>query len=70
MKTRHAILAAIFGLVALGGCGGGGKTVKAQDTTTISVGQEMVDLQRALNEGAITQVEYDVIRQALLRRSK
>jgi len=41
-----------------------------QGTTTITTGQEMQDLQRALAEGAITQNEFDTIKEALLRRSK
>ena len=70
MKTRHAILTAIIGFSALAGCGGGDKSVKVQETTTITIGQEMLDLQRAQKEGAVTSVEYEAIRRALLRRYK
>lgn len=55
-------------LAALGGCGGGAD-VKVQGTTTISKGQELSDLQRALTEGAITQREYDEVRKKIINRS-
>lgn len=51
--------------LALGGCGG---DTYVQGTTTVSKGQELTDLQRALNEGAITQAEYDGLRAKLMRR--
>lgn len=70
MNTRHAILAAILGSALLAGCGGGDAYVQVQGATTITTGKEMQDLQRALNEGAITQKEYDTVKQTLLRRTK
>jgi len=39
-----------------------------QGTTTISKGQELTDLQTALNEGAIDQKEYDALRKRILAR--
>jgi hypothetical protein len=70
MNISKAILAAVIGFSALVGCGGGDSYVQVQGTTTVTMGQEMQDLQRALNEGAISQKEYDQIKGALLRRSK
>lgn len=70
MKKSHVILAALVGFASLAGCGGGDANVKVQGSTTITTGQELQDLQRALAEGAITQQEYDKIKEALLRRSK
>ena len=69
VRTKVRILAPIglVLLVALGGCGGG-TDVKVQGTTTISKGQELSDLQRALKEGAITQSEYDGLRKKILSR--
>jgi len=70
MQKSYVILAALIGFASLAGCGGGDANVKVQGTTTITAGQELQDLQRALAEGAITQDEFDTIKKALLRRSK
>lgn len=70
MQKNHVVLAALIGFASLAGCGGGDANVKVQGTTTITAGQELQDLQRALAEGAITQNEFDTIKEALLRRSK
>ena len=69
MRSRVRILLPI-GLVllaALSGCGGS-TNVKVQGTTTISKGQELSDLQRALAEGAVTQNEYNTVRKKILQR--
>ena len=70
MNKSYLIIAALVGFASLAGCGGGDATVKVQGTTTITTGQELQDLQRALAEGAITQDEYDTSTKALLKRSK
>lgn len=70
MNKSYLIIAALVGFASLAGCGGGDANVKVQGTTTITTGQELQDLQRALTEGAINQNEYDTIKKALLQRSK
>lgn len=67
MKTTIILPAAFLALAILAGCGGD-TYVKVEGTTTISKGQELTDLQRALNEGALTQGEYDSLRSRILRR--
>jgi hypothetical protein len=67
MKTPILLPAALLSLALLGGCGGD-TYVKVEGTTTISKGQELTDLQRALNEGAITQGEYDSLRTRIMKR--
>jgi hypothetical protein len=49
---------------SLQGCGGGGSKTTVNSTTT---GQELTDLKRALDEGVITQKEYDKKRNEILR---
>ena len=61
-----AVLAALT-CVLPAGCGGD-TYVKVQGTTTISKGQELADLQRALDEGAIDQRDYDRLRERILDR--
>jgi uncharacterized membrane protein len=58
---------AIAGLVTLSltlaGCGGGDTTVKAETTTT---GQELMDLKKAYEAGAISEREYEKQREKIL----
>jgi len=68
MNSKHRILTAAFlGLVALAGCGSDPK-VTVSGTTSISKGTELTDLQSALSAGAITQLEYDKLREKILKR--
>jgi hypothetical protein len=52
---------------SLQGCGGGGAhTNTTVDATT--TGQELTDLKKALDQGIITQREYDKKREEILKR--
>jgi hypothetical protein len=42
--------------------------VTVTGTTTVSKGQELTDLQRALEAGAISQADYEKVRAKILRR--
>lgn len=46
--------------------GGGGKTTIIRPT----IGQELVDLEKAVNSGAISEQEYIDLRRKILRRSR
>lgn len=67
MKKTLIVPAALAALVLLAGCGGD-TNVRVEGSTSISKGQELTDLQRALNEGAITQSEYDTLRSRIMKR--
>lgn len=67
MKMTLIVPAALAGLVFLAGCGGS-TNVKVEGASSISKGQELTDLQRALGEGAITQSEYDTLRARIMKR--
>ena len=49
------------------GCGGGGAEVKSEVTTT-TVGQQLIDLKKALDAGAINQQEYEQQRKKILNQ--
>lgn len=66
LRATTLIAATVFASAVLFGCGG--DTYVNPGSTTISKGQELTDLQRALNEGAITQGEYDTLRTKIMRR--
>jgi hypothetical protein len=51
---------------AIAGCGGGDADVKSVTTTT-PTGQQLVDLKKKLDAGAITQDQYDTERARLLK---
>ncbi len=51
--------------VPLLGCGGGGATNTVHNTT-VSKGQQLLDLKQALDAGAISRSEYDKERSRIL----
>lgn len=67
IKSPIGTIAALLAAMALAGCGGD-TYVKVQGTTTISKGQELIDLQRALSEGAISKDDYERVRAKIVSR--
>jgi hypothetical protein len=65
MLLKNAILAVALTLAAtsLTACGGGDSEIKATTTTT---GQELLDLQKAYESGAISKEEYEEQREKIL----
>jgi hypothetical protein len=49
------------------GCGGGGAELKS-NTTTTTVGQELMDLESAYKKGVITEKEYNSAKKKILER--
>lgn len=58
------IIAAVLITGLLAGCGGGGAKVT---NTTVSEGQELIDLKRAFDLGVITEKEYEAERKKILK---
>ena len=60
---------AVCGLLLLGvaACGGGGAEVKSEVSTT-TTGQQLMDLKKAVDSGAMTQQEYEKERKKILER--
>jgi hypothetical protein len=70
MKTEFLLALALAAPLAITGCASSSKAnVTVTGTTTISKGQELTDLQRALDEGAISQRDYDRVRAIILKRA-
>ncbi len=67
--TKKLVLLAVCGflVISLGACGGGGAEVKSEVTTT-TVGQQLIDLKKALDAGAINQQEYEQQRKKILNQ--
>jgi hypothetical protein len=69
MNSKWIVVLAAVACTGLAGCGSSSKAnVTVTGTTTISKGQELTDLQRALAEGAIGKSDYDRVREKILRR--
>ncbi|RPI09335.1 MAG: SHOCT domain-containing protein [Zetaproteobacteria bacterium] len=64
---RTLIILALCGLFLFGvaACGGGGADVRSEVSTT-TVGQQLMDLKKALDSGAITKDEYEKERKKIL----
>ncbi|HEY5733307.1 MAG TPA: hypothetical protein VIU36_00945 [Gammaproteobacteria bacterium] len=67
MNIKLWIPATALAVALLSGCGGG-TDIKVQSSTSISKGQELTDLQRALDASAIDQKDYDKLRKIILKR--
>lgn len=66
--VQYICVAGLFvAALAVGGCGGGGAQVRSELYST-TVGQELIDLQKARDRGAISQEEYEKQRKKILER--
>lgn len=67
--TRILPVLVLAACLSLSGCGSSSKaSVTVKGTTTISKGQELVDLKKALDEGAISPRDYEKVRAIILDR--
>jgi len=66
MRLRTLSIVSLVALASiLPGCGGGGAKVDS-DITTTTKGQQLMDLKKALDTGAINQKEYEALRKKVL----
>lgn len=69
MRSARTILVSAL-LVALAGCWGGGADVRNSNSNrSTTVGQELIDLQKAFDQGLISEREYQRTRRQILRRA-
>jgi hypothetical protein len=68
MKIRLDVWVVMVAMtVALAGCGGGGAKVHSE-VTTVTTGQQLIDLKNALDSGAMSKDEYDRERRKVLSK--
>lgn len=67
MKKLSSVAAMLLLAVGLSACGGGGADSSTTVTTT-TVGQQLTDLKKALDAGAINQNEYESQRKKILNQ--
>ena len=65
MNTAAKLLIVLSATAMLTACGGGDSAVKSEISTT-TTGQQLIDLKKALDAGAINQSEYDKQRKKIL----
>jgi hypothetical protein len=67
--SRNLVLFSVCCLLLLGAaaCGGGGAEVRSEVSTT-TTGQQLMDLKKALDSGAMTQQEYEKERKKILEK--
>ena len=70
MNTTVKWLAGLALVLSLGACGTSKSVVTVQEATGITKGQELVDLQRALKDGALTTREYEALRRVIMDRPR
>lgn len=63
------MLSALVFAGGLAGCGGGSAEVKST-TRTSTLGQELMDLDKAYQQGAITEEQYKKAKETLLKNQK
>jgi len=70
---RKGIILALAGTIimcfTLTGCGGGGAKVESS-VSTQTLGQQLIDLEKAYKEGVITEKEYKKAKEGLLEKYK
>lgn len=59
----------LFLCASLTNCGGGGAKVES-NVSTQTLGQQLIDLDRAFKEGVLTEKEYKNSKEALLKKYK
>ncbi len=67
MKKLGSVAVMLLLVVGLSACGGGGADSSTTVTTT-TVGQQLTDLKKALDAGAITPSEYERQRKKILNQ--
>lgn len=68
--SKKLVLLALSGMLIVGvtACSGGGADVQSHITTT-TVGQQLIDLKKAYDSGAMTQQEYEQQRKKILNQN-
>ena len=65
-NRKVAVALLLVGSTAFVGCGGGAEV--NQHVSTVSQGQELEDLKKALDQGAIDQKNYEKLQKVILKR--
>ncbi len=67
-NATRSMLFALFAGYILVACGGGETTRVESETHTTTIGQELLDLERAYRRGVISEREYEQTKEDIIRR--
>jgi hypothetical protein len=67
LRVCAAIMVIVLGLGFAGCLRGGGKAKVESTTTTTTLGQELMDLQKAYEQGIITEKEYKQSKERIIK---
>jgi uncharacterized membrane protein len=70
MKASRYIAVLVLLAALLGGCCGGGGSQVQNTTKTTTLGQELSDLKKAFDAGAITEEQYNKMKQDIIKNSE
>lgn len=62
------VLVSVVTLAGLSGCCGGGSQTTKNITTTKTLGDQLMDLQKAKESGAISEEQYNELKQKLIEQ--
>ena len=63
------VIVIVFGLL-LSGCGGGGAETEIKQAPQTTLGQELLDLEKAHEKGVISDEEYEKLKKEVIKRYK
>jgi uncharacterized membrane protein len=67
LRVCAVIMVIVLG-IGFAGCRGGGKAKVESTTTTTTLGQELMDLQKAYEQGIITEKEYKEAKEKIMKQ--
>jgi hypothetical protein len=70
MKASGYIAAMVLLVALLGGCCGGGGSQVQNTTKTTTLGQELTDLKKAYDSGAVTEDQYNKMKKDIIDKSE
>lgn len=66
---RYCAVLTMVATILGGCCGGGTKVHSTTTTTTTTTGQQLLDLKKAYESGAITEDQYNKMKQEIIEKS-
>ncbi len=68
MRIFHSCATLLIAAAILGGCCGGGSGTELKTTTiTTTTGQQLLDLKKALDAGAIDEKQYEKMKDEIIK---
>ena len=69
-RKSWSIGTVLLATILMIGCGGSDTKVESSNTTTTTMGQELMDLNESYEKGIITEKEYETAKKQIINRYK